>query len=402
MKQKHIPSLVINKMTAEQYEREYNAGRISDDEIYLVPDEAGEGQLQADWNQSDESAPDYVKNRTHYSERTIGELFNEEVFIEMGGHISEDLINLVLGGEYYVNIDNRFWDGLIAREVLLNEAPSIAIGNLTLIADVEDEQNSHLPFCIYETPTFTEFGIVMDTSDDGYYNIAIGGTQETVKVIDSKFLPKSVTNLVAGELPGSLRTIHARPDDEEYKLGFGALATGYYSEASGVYSHAEGYASVASEWGSHAEGQETFATGDYSHSEGQFTEASGEGSHAEGDHTAAGGYCAHTEGVGTIASSSAQHTQGKYNIEDTEDKYAHIVGNGTRYNEKSNAHTLDWNGLGWFASSVKIGGTGQDDVNAKTLATEEYVNTAELITTADIDSLWGTELLDASDPSTRF
>ena len=402
MKQKHIPSLVINKMTAEQYEREYNAGRISDDEIYLVPDEAGEGQLQADWNQNDESAPDYVKNRTHYFERTIGELFNEEVFIEMGSHVSENLINLVLGGEYYVNIGNRFWDGLIAREVSLNEAPSIAIGNLTLIADVEDEQNSHLPFCIYETPTFIEFGIVMDTSDDGYYNIAIGGTQETVKVIDSKFLPKSVTNLVAGELPGSLRTIHARPDDEEYKLGFSALATGYYSEASGVYAHAAGYASIASGEGSHAEGQETFAAGAYSHSEGQFTEANGEGSHSEGSQTIASGAYSHAEGSNTIAAGTTSHVQGKYNIEDTEDKYAHIVGNGTRYNEKSNAHTLDWNGLGWFASSVKVGGTGQDDVNAKTLATEEYVNTAELITTADIDSLWGTELLDATNEEVTF
>lgn len=49
----------------------------------------------------------------------------------------------------------------------------------------------------------------------------------------------------------------------------------------------------------------------------------------------------------------AQHVQGKYNIKDTEEKYAHIVGNGT-YNyqtyspAESNAHTLDWEGNAWY------------------------------------------------------
>jgi hypothetical protein len=54
-------------------------------------------------------------------------------------------------------------------------------------------------------------------------------------------------------------------------------------------------------------------------------------------------------------------------------KYAHILGNGTK-DARSNAHTVDWHGNGWFAGEVKIGGTGQDDANAKILATQEYVN----------------------------
>ena len=49
--------------------------------------------------------------------------------------------------------------------------------------------------------------------------------------------------------------------------------------------------------------------------------------------------------------------QGKYNINDVDDKYAHIVGNGTS-NERSNAHTIDWNGNAWFAGDAYVGGDG--------------------------------------------
>ena len=88
------------------------------------------------------------------------------------------------------------------------------------------------------------------------------------------------------------------------------------------------------------------------------------------------GVGSHAEGLLTIAASDYQHTQGKFNIADDEGKYAHIVGNGSKYNETSNAHTLDWEGNAWFAGDIKVGGTGQDDPNAKILATVDYVNEA--------------------------
>ena len=79
--------------------------------------------------------------------------------------------------------------------------------------------------------------------------------------------------------------------------------------------------------------------GDHSHAEGSWTTASGSYSHAEGFHTTASGQCSHAEG--------------KYNIEDTTDKYAHIVGNGIDEASRSNAHTLDWSGNAWFAGTVE-------------------------------------------------
>ena len=92
-------------------------------------------------------------------------------------------------------------------------------------------------------------------------------------------------------------------------------------------------------------------------------------------HYGAIGDYSHTEGLGTIAFGDAQHVQGKYNTKDLINKYAHIVGNGTSTGNRSNAHTVDWNGNGWFKGSLRIGGTSQDDTNSKLVATEDFVTT---------------------------
>lgn len=94
---------------------------------------------------------------------------------------------------------------------------------------------------------------------------------------------------------------------------------------------------------SHAEGRVTKASGTCSHTEGASTTASGESSHAEGAETIASAWASHTEGYRTIAASLCQHVQGKFNIEDSNGKYAFIIGNGT-YSQRSNAFAVDWNG----------------------------------------------------------
>ena len=157
--------------------------------------------------------------------------------------------------------------------------------------------------------------------------------------------------------------------------GSGSHAEGYRTTASGVDSHAEGISTTASGEYSHAEGSYTIASGFDSHAEGYNTTASGNYSHAEGYNTTASGNYSHAEGKYTKASGTDSHVEGKYNIEDSSDKYAHIVGNGTSGTSRSNAHTLDWNGVGWFKNSVKVGGSSQDDSTAKTLATTDYVDT---------------------------
>jgi hypothetical protein len=141
-----------------------------------------------------------------------------------------------------------------------------------------------------------------------------------------------------------------------------------------MHSHAEGNCTTASGNGAHAESYWTTASGHYSHAEGGTTTASGAYSHAEGLNTIASSMGSHTEGYYTTASGDYSHVQGKYNISDTANKYAHIVGNGESNTTRSNAHTVDWDGLGWFASGLKVGGTGQDDEAAQEVATKNYVD----------------------------
>ena len=122
---------------------------------------------------------------------------------------------------------------------------------------------------------------------------------------------------------------------------------------------------------SHAEGASTTASGTSSHAEGTGTTASGNLSHAEGEGTTASGYASHAEGCDTKASSDYQHVQGQYNIEDTENRYLHIVGNGSSDTERSNAHTLDWNGNAWYQGKLSQDGTPTED---KDLTTKKYVD----------------------------
>ena len=57
-------------------------------------------------------------------------------------------------------------------------------------------------------------------------------------------------------------------------------------------------------------------------------------------------------------------------------EYAHIIGNGTSDTERSNAHTLDWEGNAWYSGDVYVGSTSgtNKDEGSKKLATEEYVD----------------------------
>lgn len=145
-------------------------------------------------------------------------------------------------------------------------------------------------------------------------------------------------------------------------------AEGYNTTASGNYSHAEGSLTKASSSYSHAEGFETLVQGQAGHAEGGSTKAMGYYSHAEGQATVCYGHGSHAEGTYTQANADGQHAQGKYNIIDTAKQYAHIVGNGTADDARSNAHTLDWNGNSWFAGEVYVGstsGTNKDSGSVK-------------------------------------
>lgn len=137
------------------------------------------------------------------------------------------------------------------------------------------------------------------------------------------------------------------------------------NKASGSYSHTEGYMTEANGIASHAEGggdyndetyvsTQTIADGDYSHAEGYGTHTTGRASHSEGQGTVASGLASHSEGFYTKATGQHQHVSGKYNVEDTNNKYSEIIGNGSDNDNRSNARTLDWNGNEELLGNLKF------------------------------------------------
>lgn len=88
-------------------------------------------------------------------------------------------------------------------------------------------------------------------------------------------------------------------------------------------------------------------------------------------------------GLDTAASGDYQLVQGKYNVKDTESKYAYIIGNGTSDTARSNAHTVDWNGNAWFAGDIegtKDGATHKlsEKANTTDIALLQYYGTTDI------------------------
>lgn len=102
------------------------------------------------------------------------------------------------------------------------------------------------------------------------------------------------------------------------------------------------------------------------------------------DITASGRF-SHAENYQTIASGDYSHVQGKLNIEDTDNRYAHIVGNGDA-SKRSNAHTLDWNGNAWFAGKVYVGGTSMDDATELTVGSGGSVDLSNYYNKEEVES----------------
>lgn len=185
-----------------------------------------------------------------------------------------------------------------------------------------------------------------DKGDTGA-GVAAGGVEGQVlsKVSDEDYDTNWIT--LTADSVGAL--------SKDNPSGTGSFAVGYNVEATGTNSHAEGSSTHATGAHSHAEGSATYATGYYSHAEGYSTTARGTVSHAEGEGTVAYASRSHAEGYYTYAGSEYQHVQGKCNIIDTSNKYAHILGNGNTFQNRSNAHTIDWSGNAWFAGKVTDG-----------------------------------------------
>ena len=351
----HIPSgLYFEYLIDDQYTSKlsvtYNDGELKKLDKKYLPD-----QTQPDWNQNDETAEDHIKNRTHYEE-----VIDEYVIFE--GTLPKFDTTTGLPLQYAIPSNTRvtaYYNGSMMATVV-GHYPGNGASAGTLSYGFSPDLYLTVDNSTMTSSVYNGFG-------DGVLKFVVENFT-AVHTLDEKYLPSSVTSV------GSLKM------DKNNPVGTGSFSMGRKTGSSvGTYSHAEGRETTASGPSSHAEGYNTTAKGDSSHAEGQYTTASGQYSHAEGYSTTASGNSSHAEGSHTTASGQYSHVQGKYNIKDSQGKYAHIVGNGTNVSASSNAHTLDWNGNAWFAGDVYTGSTSgvNKDEGSKKLATEEYVGSKQ-------------------------
>lgn len=173
-------------------------------------------------------------------------------------------------------------------------------------------------------------------------------------------LPSENTPLSAGRLEHIEQGIRNNSENAALKeiygdngLDLSPIITEGFGGNVGLLSMQHGYNSNASGVGSYAGGNGAIASGDYSFSNGNQTKSLGENSYAEGNYSEANAKNSHAEGNGTKASSPEQHVQGRFNIEDTQGIYAHIIGGGMSGDERKNICTLDWQGNAIFAGDVQ-------------------------------------------------
>jgi len=195
---------------------------------------------------------------------------------------------------------------------------------------------------IKNKPTLSAVATSGDADDVAYDNTSSGMVATDVQgAIDS--LKREVSGKAESYDPvlsGAL-SMHRR---DNTIIGSESATLNVQCEASGVQSFASGNRSTAS--------------GNYSRAEGYYSVASGEASHAENRGAVASGDYSHCEGKDTVAAGECQHVSGRYNIEDNNDDYAEIIGNGDGISqsptERSNARTLDWQGNERLAGDLTL------------------------------------------------
>ena len=329
-----------------------------------------------DWNQNDSTASDYIKNRPFYT----GEMVQTEI-------IPEHTYTLSSAGSFTMYEDQSgtypysLEDGknyIVVYNGTTYELTSSNTDGIPYVGDIGPlrGEEATVPFVIMAYNGMLQ---IADYNGNTEVTFKIIGDRADIIQIDLKYIPE-LPRYMSKQNPvgyGSF-SLNRKADTtvglNSHAEGYNTTASGNKSHAegsnttasgnkshaegsnttaSGNNSHAEGSVTTASGNTSHAEGYITLASGSFSHAEGSVTTASGDYSHAEGSDTTASGMYSHAEGFNTKASGKYSHVQGKYNIEDLNEKYAHIVGNGTSDTARSNAHTLDWEGNAWYAGTVE-------------------------------------------------
>lgn len=183
-------------------------------EKFLKDFGGGGGGVQPDWNQNDDTQPDYVKNRPFYTGDPVETVLVEEStvsFSERNGiyqAVVPSTFKATVGETYKVS-----WDGTVyeCTCAIVNGLP--AFGNLSIMGAGSDTGE---PFFMGVENSAKIQIFTADTSAS--HTISISGFVQEVVKIDEKYLPKGfIVNVVGTESnSGNTYLLFDKTDEEIY------------------------------------------------------------------------------------------------------------------------------------------------------------------------------------------
>ena len=150
-------------------------------------------ECHPDWNQNDDTQPDHIKNRTHYSKIVRGTIVEDQsVNINYPAtderYVGLDVkSNIVEGNTYTVILNGVSYECVAWKEPA---SAKLVLGNGSFNGN--DGFGEDVPFaCLISENDFGNLYSYLYAAD-GDYTISVEGDIEEVRTLDEKYLPKSV------------------------------------------------------------------------------------------------------------------------------------------------------------------------------------------------------------------
>lgn len=157
---------------------------VSEQIATAIADIPAQEQAQSDWNQNDESASDYVKNRTHYSEYSVITLV-PECSVTIGGSLTA-----TINGTFIAEVDKTYYVTFQGVEYKCVGYPSainwVMLGNDALYGGSGMVEYADYPFNII---SYGDGYAEICTNALGTFTVSITEKEETVHQLDSKYIP---------------------------------------------------------------------------------------------------------------------------------------------------------------------------------------------------------------------
>lgn len=150
----------------------------------------GGGQVQPDWNQNDETAADYVKNRTHWEEvKEVSVIAETTVTIseDMGCKLLPKTTQLTVGQTYLVIMDGVSYECVAWYS---DSEEAVIIGNGAICGG---EGGNGEPF---SCDSYSSGEIYLNTEKAGTYTISISTKENIIHKLDKKYLPDEVIDSI--------------------------------------------------------------------------------------------------------------------------------------------------------------------------------------------------------------